>query len=135
MGIPGFFTWLRQLTPLPFSKVTGYGFSDISLSVLDEKKVSLIYSLNRGHTGRHFDHVLIDCNHLVHRAAAAATKPEKVLKLLNVKLASDLRAAAIPRKTVFFAVDGPGPLAKMVAQRKRRVESHLKIVRWFILRC
>ncbi|TPX34974.1 hypothetical protein SeMB42_g07236 [Synchytrium endobioticum] len=105
MGIQGFFAWLRQLTPAAFSKS------------------------RLGPRGRGFDHVLVDCNHLIHRAAAATHKKEKVLQILSGLLWKNFQSATTPAKSVFFAVDGPGPLAKMIEQRRRRVDSHAKILK------
>jgi len=67
-----------------------------------------------------FDHVAIDMNGLLHRASQkSSTRDEFVMKLFST-LDRTIKAA-VPRKTLILAVDGPAPAAKLEEQRRRRL--------------
>ena len=61
-------------------------------------------------------------NQVIHQSARRASTREALAALLFRELDHILKNC-IPRKSVFFAFDGPGPLAKLITQRKRRNKS------------
>ena len=93
MGVKGFLAFLRQHVPATVS----------DLKVPQE-----------------FDHVYLDMNALLHRASQKAhTKDDFVMKLFAA-LDRAIKVA-IPRQSLFLAVDGPAPAAKLLEQRRRRL--------------
>eukprot|EP00793_Prasinoderma_coloniale_P005579 PRCOL_00004052-RA len=99
MGVQGLNTWLRQKAPPAYRAVSPSSW-------------------------RTFDHVYIDVNALIYSAFRACGKrrsPELVAERLFAELDAAIRMA-VPRQTLTLAADGPAPLAKLVTQRKRRVD-------------
>ncbi|KAG1674232.1 hypothetical protein FOA52_013852 [Chlamydomonas sp. UWO 241] len=68
-----------------------------------------------------FDHVMVDVNSVLHIALREASTWEQFHKMLHSRLDTIL-STANPRKSVMLAVDGPGPLAKLLTQRARRAK-------------
>lgn len=66
-----------------------------------------------------FFSVAFDMNQVIHQSARRARNREALALLLFRELDQVLKNC-IPRKSIFFAFDGPGPLAKLMTQRKRR---------------
>lgn len=64
-------------------------------------------------------HVYLDCNNLLYRAARRASEEEMMYRLRET-LRTLLRAFAEPTASVFLALDGPAPWAKIALQRERR---------------
>ena len=72
--------------------------------------------------GDTFDHVAFDMNGLVHSACLKAKTIEHAVLRVFRELDATLRVLQ-PRKSVVLAFDGPGPLAKLLTQRKRRLKA------------
>lgn len=68
-----------------------------------------------------FDNVYFDLNFLLHNAIYK-TKGEKGLLGKLFSMVNHLLDITQPTKTVTFATDGPAPYAKVVLQRKRRLQ-------------
>lgn len=94
MGIPGFTRWLLSSFP----------------------EIVRIQSTRHAEI---YDHVAFDLNQFLHQAGRRATSRQALALSLFRELDQILKNC-IPRKSIFFAFDGPGPLAKLVTQRKRR---------------
>ena len=69
-----------------------------------------------------FDHIYFDLNALVHRALRISDNEEKAIRLLFSFLDRILKAFQ-PTQSVFLALDGPAPMAKLLTQRRRRLAS------------
>ena len=69
-----------------------------------------------------FDHVAFDMNGLLHSACLKAKTLEHAVLRIFRELDATLRILQ-PRKSVVLAFDGPGPLAKLLTQRKRRLKA------------
>jgi len=69
-----------------------------------------------------FDHVAFDMNGLLHTACLKAKTLEHAVLRIFRELDATLRTLQ-PRKSVVLAFDGPGPLAKLLTQRKRRLKA------------
>lgn len=75
-----------------------------------------------------YDHVLFDLNGIVHRACRKCPSEKKVMEDIVSELDSLL--LLFPATTsVLIALDGVGPTAKLMEQRKRRIDKVLKDVR------
>ena len=72
--------------------------------------------------GDTFDHVAFDMNGLLHSACLKAKTIEHAVLRIFRELDATLRVLQ-PRKSVVLAFDGPGPLAKLLTQRKRRLKA------------
>jgi len=72
--------------------------------------------------GDTFDHVAFDMNGLLHSACLKAKTLEHAVLRIFRELDATLRILQ-PRKSVVLAFDGPGPLAKLLTQRKRRLKA------------
>ena len=75
-----------------------------------------------------YDHVLVDLNGVVHAACRRRKKEQDVIRAVFQELDLVVRLFS-PRATLLLALDGPGPSAKLVEQRKRRVQKALKAAR------
>jgi len=75
-----------------------------------------------------YDHVLFDANGIVHQACRKRPNEREVIRSIVQELDSLLRAFP-PRMSVLIALDGPGPTAKLLEQRKRRIDRVLKSAR------
>jgi 5'-3' exonuclease len=75
-----------------------------------------------------YDHVLFDLNGIVHQACRRKGNEKDVLKSVVSDLDALLRLFPA-RRTVLVALDGPGPTAKLVEQRRRRIDKVLKAAR------
>ena len=74
------------------------------------------------------DHVLFDLNGIVHRACRKCPSEKKVMEDIVRELDSLL--LLFPATTsVLIALDGAGPTAKLMEQRKRRIDKTLKDAR------
>lgn len=80
------------------------------------------------HGGAAYDHVLFDLNGIVHQACRRREKEKDVLRTITNELDTLLRLFPA-RRTVLIALDGPGPEAKLLEQRKRRIDKVLKAAR------
>lgn len=63
--------------------------------------------------------VAFDLNQILHQAARRSHSRMSLAMIIFRELDQILRSC-IPRKSVFFAFDGPAPIAKLITQRKRR---------------
>jgi len=69
------------------------------------------------------EHMCIDMNAVLHNVASRKYKNlEKCIANLAFRIITYQRLCR-PRKSVVFALDGPAPVAKILAQRKRRLSS------------
>jgi hypothetical protein len=75
-----------------------------------------------------YSHVLFDANGIVHQACRKRPSEREVIRTIVFELDSLLRAYP-PRISVLIALDGPGPTAKLLEQRKRRIDRVLKAAR------
>lgn len=81
-----------------------------------------------GRVGTPYDHVLFDLNGIVHRACRKYPSEKKVMEDIVRELDSLL--LLFPATTsVLIALDGAGPTAKLMEQRKRRIGKMLKDAR------
>jgi hypothetical protein len=64
-------------------------------------------------------------NQLCHQAARRAHNMDTLAKLLFREIDATLRLC-VPTKTIFFAFDGPAPVAKLLTQRRRRAKESSK---------
>eukprot|EP00966_Prymnesium_polylepis_P303717 7015952-Prymnesium_polylepis.1 len=78
--------------------------------------------------GAAYDHVLFDLNGIVHTACRRRDKERDVIRTIINELDALLRLFPA-RRTVLIALDGPGPEAKLLEQRKRRIDKVLKAAR------
>ena len=78
--------------------------------------------------GSPYDHVAFDLNGIVHQACRKRGSEKEVVKAVISELDALLRLFPAT-KTVFIALDGPGPTAKLIEQRKRRIDKVLKSAR------
>ena len=102
MGIKGLNTWIHQ------------SFPGMMLPI--------------GNAGAPYDHVCFDLNGIVHQACRKRGSEKLVLKAIVAELDALLRLFPAQR-TVLIALDGPGPTAKLMEQRKRRIDKVLKAAR------
>ena len=102
MGIKGLNTWIHASFPGVMRPVDGRGAT--------------------------YDHVLFDLNGIVHQACRRCPKEKEVLRTIIRELDELLRLFPA-RRTVLIALDGPGPEAKLLEQRKRRIDKVLKAAR------
>lgn len=58
-------------------------------------------------------------NQVIHQVSRRAVDRQALSSLMFRELDQILKSC-VPRKSVFFAFDGPGPLAKLLTQRRRR---------------
>mmetsp|Transcript_30559 Transcript_30559/g.44398 ORF Transcript_30559/g.44398 Transcript_30559/m.44398 type:complete len:740 (-) Transcript_30559:233-2452(-) len=72
-----------------------------------------------------YDHVLIDANEIVHRAFRRSSTENQVFRHI-VRRLDEVFQNYPPRISALIALDGPGPNAKMLEQRKRRIYGALK---------
>src|SRR5437870_4638373 len=94
MGINKFFTWMRK---------------SYSSSVLPLSSSQTIY-----------DHVYIDINVILHRIIGHSPTEDILLEKLCSYINNILKFSK-PTKTLTFATDGIAPFAKLIVQRKRRL--------------
>jgi hypothetical protein len=76
--------------------------------------------------GDTFDHVAFDMNGLLHSACLKAKTLEHAVLRVFRELDATLRILE-PRKSIVLAFDGPGPLAKLLTQRKRRLKASRQV--------
>ena len=69
-----------------------------------------------------YDHVYIDINYALHYSSYGA-KNEKEIYTRLYKFIENVLIELSPTKTVVLAIDGSAPLAKLLLQRKRRMNS------------
>lgn len=72
-----------------------------------------------------FDHVCIDFAQLIHTNARKSADPPMLVALIFQEVDRLLRTL-VPRKSVYFAFDGPAPLAKLMTQRARRAKQRAR---------
>lgn len=70
----------------------------------------------------HCDNLYVDLNWVLHHVCYTSTSVEDMLDRLRDYLRV-LVAGTKPKKRLILAADGPAPLAKMILQRRRRLES------------
>ena len=75
---------------------------------------------------RVFDHVYFDLNEFLHTASRKASDEKHLFKRFLKDLSRVLRVC-VARKSIFLALDGPAPLAKLITQRKRRLQHARKL--------
>ena len=82
----------------------------------------------RGDKANVYDHIAFDLNGIVHQACRKRGNEREVIKAVISEL--DVLLRLFPAsKTVLIALDGPGPTAKLIEQRKRRIDKVLKAAR------
>ena len=104
MGIKGLNVWIHATFPGAMQPV-------------DERRGGVAY-----------DHVLFDLNGIVHQACRRREREREVIKCVFAEVDTLLRCFPA-RKTVLLALDGPGPVAKLIEQRKRRIQKVAKAAR------
>ena len=103
-GVSGLNPWLQKRFPSAFISVDTY------------KPVA------------NFDCVYVDINEHIHHQVRRATSSDDLVHLVIQRVKSLLRSTK-PRRLVVLAVDGPGPLAKVLVQRQRRRKDAAKSAR------
>jgi 5'-3' exonuclease len=122
MGVPGFFLWLMKNY-----KKTNFVFSKDKLNNDKEQNNELIEEINN------IDTLLIDANCLIHPSCfkVLAENPDwdDINRLENKMMNSTIQYIekiiehVKPTISVFIAIDGVAPLAKIKQQRTRRFKS------------
>jgi hypothetical protein len=123
MGIKGLNTWITS------------NFQGVMQPLLDRASAksggSALTSGSNAHTiggARLYDHVLFDLNGIVHQACRKCPSERKVMEEIVSELDSLLRLFPATA-SVLIALDGVGPAAKLMEQRKRRISKVLKDAR------
>lgn len=133
MGIPGFQKWLLSNFPEAV-RVQGNRFGQVyDHGKLPSSSITILVFLSIVHwSATHSDSipssallfvyhapVTFDMNQILHKSARRAYDHQSLAAAMFRELDQILKSC-IPRKSIFFAFDGPGPLAKLLTQRKRR---------------
>ena len=115
MGIDGFNKFMREAFPGSFTRLPKGGL--LSGAALG----------GGGHerSGGGCDRLYIDCNDLLHQAARRAHDEVALFEELFALLDTVLFTCR-PARSVVIALDGPGPFAKVLEQRKRRANTGRK---------
>lgn len=103
-GVSGLSPWLQKRFPSAFTSIETF------------KPVE------------NFDCVYVDINEHIHHQVRRATSSEELVELVLRRVKSLLRSTK-PKRLVVLAVDGPGPLAKVLVQRQRRRKDAAKSAR------
>lgn len=69
-----------------------------------------------------YDNLYVDLNHVLHHVCYLSSDTKDLLSRFMDYLRGIIRTIS-PKKRVILAADGPAPLAKMILQRKRRLDS------------
>lgn len=72
-----------------------------------------------------YAHVCFDLNQICHVAARRAPDLQTAAKLIFREIDATLKVVT-PTKSIFFAIDGPAPNAKLLTQRRRRSKEATK---------
>lgn len=94
MGIPGFTRWILSTFP-----------QIVRVQTTSQSQL--------------YDHVAIDVNQILHVAARKSSDRYSLIAAVFRELDAIFRSC-VPKRSIFFAFDGPAPLAKLVTQRKHR---------------
>jgi len=70
---------------------------------------------------RSYDNIYFDLNHILHHVGYVANSRQNIYSRLKDYLVNILRST-YPTKRVILTADGPAPLAKLLVQRKRRLQ-------------
>lgn len=108
MGIPKYFRFVADVYPSSVSRA----------EVKTEDGDALTSS-------EHYDGLFVDVNNLLYGHVANVDRAERLYHRLFSCL-DEIYAFARPSSTYFLAVDGPGPRAKLITQRARRLEKALQ---------
>jgi hypothetical protein len=118
MGIPGLNKWISANFPGVMQSLQDGGKSGGGARA----------QAGGGRVVTPYDHVLFDLNGIVHRACRKCPSEKKVMEDIVKELDSLL--LLFPATTsVLIALDGAGPTAKLMEQRKRRIDKTLKDAR------
>ena len=79
----------------------------------------------KGALGAVYEHVLFDANGIVHQAMRKRATEKDVMRVI-VNQIDDILKLFPATRSVLVALDGPGPTAKLMEQRKRRIDKVLK---------
>ena len=94
-----------------------------------ENSAASFVSIRKGQqlqkTGVQCGRLYVDCNDLLHQAARRAADEFQLFDELFALL-DGILASCRPSKSVVLALDGPGPYAKVLEQRKRRANTGRK---------
>eukprot|EP01080_Neovahlkampfia_damariscottae_P001850 gene1850-991_t len=71
-------------------------------------------------TKQQMDHIYFDLNNLLYGIAMKAKTEDEFASLLMKKIIQTLKNYPAGTKTIFLAIDGPAPRAKLLTQRERR---------------
>ena len=132
MGVPAFYRWLSEKYPkciqdvleerVPLDRGGGGGTSS---TMFDWRKPHPNHKL--GYADTECDALYIDMNGIIHPCAHPEHGPQPATEqqmYVNVCAAVDRLCRVLrPRKTLFLAIDGVAPRAKMNQQRARRFRS------------
>ena len=97
-GVAGCTAWLRKTFPDAFVDVA-----------VDQASPD----------GLPYDHVYVDANDVMHVFLKRASSHEHLFRLIFKRI-NDITRKTRPRRSVTIAADGPGPMAKVLTQRRRR---------------
>lgn len=74
-----------------------------------------------------YDNLYIDINHILYDVSGNAKNIKEVIVNLNDYLRYIIIEVLKPKKRVFIAADGPAPMAKLMEQRRRRLDTVKKL--------
>ena len=116
MGVPKFYRWLSERYP----RIN---------QLLDENALDIDLQI---------DHLYFDMNGIIHHCTHSSTtnnnqnnenillllpSDEEILRNIEIYLDRCIKKVIKPRKSIYFAVDGVAPRAKLNQQRGRRFRS------------
>lgn len=102
-GVAGLQTWMRKRFRSSFEPVASAEIGEV-------------------------DCIYVDVNELIHLAVRRASSNDDLIRQV-LRRVSELLRATPPRRLAVFAMDGPGPLAKVLTQRQRRRKTAAKAER------
>ena len=95
-----------------------HGFQKWFLSTFPQTMIPVDRTVNSDS----FDHIAFDMNQILYTSLRRAKNFSHLCVILFREIDTTLRICR-PRRSIYFAFDGPAPFAKLVTQRKRRIRS------------
>jgi hypothetical protein len=101
MGLQDFYIAVRELYPQTTTLLKGPRFDGVD---------------------KHYDHVFFDMNNALYLLASTSKTDKIMIRRIFWYISSILQKFPV-KKSVYIALDGPGPMAKILLQRERRLEA------------